>query len=188
MIKAIIFDCYGVLVEESWKKLCDEHFGASGAPREWADAEMHRVSCGEISDAELAQIVAQKIDLTADEVLGKLKTNPPNEPLLEYIATLKSHYKIGFLSNVGANYLDRLFTPEHRALFDVFVLSFEVGMAKPQPEIYQHTAGLLDVRPEECVFIDDTRRYCEAAEQTGMSSILYTNFADFKKQLEEILT
>lgn len=187
MIKAIIFDCYGVLVEESWKKLCDEYFGSEGEERQWADAQMHRVSRGEISDRELADVVAEKIDLSADKILEQLTTNPPNEQLLDYIQTLKRRFKIGFLSNVGANYLDRLLAPEHQQLFDVFVLSFEVGMAKPQVEIYHHAAGLLGVEPSECIFVDDTARYCEGAEASGMRSILYTDFAHFKQQVEEVV-
>jgi len=54
----------------------------------------------------------------------------PNTELLEFIRDeLKPRYKIGFLSNVGDDLMDVLFTDEQQALFDDVVLSFSEGIA-----------------------------------------------------------
>lgn len=55
---------------------------------------------------------------------------------------------------------------------DAIVLSFEVGVAKPDPGIYQAALDALAARPEEAVFVDDQAAYCEGAEAIGIRSFL----------------
>jgi epoxide hydrolase-like predicted phosphatase len=58
-------------------------------------------------------------------------------------------------------------------LFDDIVCSAEVGMAKPDPAIYQLAAERLELAPDECVFVDDWDKNIEAARATGMTAVLY---------------
>ena len=55
---------------------------------------------------------------------------------------------------------------------DAVVLSFEVGVAKPDPGIYRAALDALDARPEEAVFVDDQAAYCDGAEAIGIRSFL----------------
>jgi putative hydrolase of the HAD superfamily len=55
---------------------------------------------------------------------------------------------------------------------DAVVLSFEVGVAKPDPGIYRAALDALAARPEEAVFVDDQAAYCEGAEAIGIRSFL----------------
>ncbi|HKP91643.1 MAG TPA: HAD family phosphatase [Thermoleophilaceae bacterium] len=77
----------------------------------------------------------------------------------------------GLISNSwgGASY-DRVDADE---LFDATVISGEVGLHKPEPEIFRLGAERLGVTPEECVFVDDLRENCEGAEAVGMTAILH---------------
>ena len=59
---------------------------------------------------------------------------------------------------------------EHEA--DAIVLSFEVGVAKPDPGIYRAALSAVGARPEEAVFVDDQSWYCEGAEALGIRSFL----------------
>ncbi|WP_308249691.1 HAD family hydrolase [Sphaerisporangium fuscum] len=52
--------------------------------------------------------------------------------------------------------------------FDQVVISGEVGMRKPEPRIFHHALGLVGLRPEECVFIDDIEANIEAARALGL--------------------
>jgi epoxide hydrolase-like predicted phosphatase len=52
--------------------------------------------------------------------------------------------------------------------FDQVVISGEVGMRKPEPRIFHHALGLVGLRPEECVFIDDIEANIEAARAIGI--------------------
>jgi putative hydrolase of the HAD superfamily len=55
---------------------------------------------------------------------------------------------------------------------DTIVLSFEVGVAKPDAGIYRAALDALGARPEEAVFVDDQSAYCEGAEALGIRSFL----------------
>jgi putative hydrolase of the HAD superfamily len=77
----------------------------------------------------------------------------------------------GLISNSwgGASY-DRV---EVDGLFDAVVISGEVGLHKPEPEIFRLGAERLGVEPPDCVFVDDLRENCEGAEAVGMTAILH---------------
>jgi putative hydrolase of the HAD superfamily len=53
------------------------------------------------------------------------------------------------------------------------VISGEVGLHKPQPEIYRLAADRLGVDAAACVFVDDLRENVRGAEQVGMTGILH---------------
>ena len=55
---------------------------------------------------------------------------------------------------------------------DAVMLSFEVGVAKPDPGIYRAALDALGARPEEAVFVDDQAWYCEGAEAIGIRSFV----------------
>ncbi|HRF28961.1 MAG TPA: HAD-IA family hydrolase [Candidatus Saccharibacteria bacterium] len=123
-----------------------------------------------------------------EEVVAFVSQHVPNTELLNFIRDeLKPRYKIGFLSNVGDNLMDTLFTKEQQALFDDVVLSFEVGIAKPQPEIYELSAKNLGLDTTECVFVDDVQRYIDGAEVAGMEAILFTSTEQFKHDIAKLI-
>jgi putative hydrolase of the HAD superfamily len=81
--------------------------------------------------------------------------------------------RTGLLSNSWgmADYPRHLFP----GMFDVVVISGEVGMRKPEEKIFRHAAGLLGLEPAECVFVDDIEVNVAAAEAVGMTAILHTD-------------
>ena len=72
-------------------------------------------------------------------------------------------------------------------MFDVVVISGEVGMRKPEERIFRHAAGLLGLDPAECVFVDDIDVNIEAAEAIGMTAILHRDPAETLTRLGELL-
>jgi HAD superfamily hydrolase (TIGR01509 family) len=68
-------------------------------------------------------------------------------------------------------------------IFDDYVLSFELGMVKPEPGIYLEAARRAGCRPEECVFIDDMPENVEAAIKLGMTGIVYRPETDLAAEL-----
>jgi putative hydrolase of the HAD superfamily len=93
---------------------------------------------------------------------------------LALVERLRPPYKISVLSNADVSLRGRL-VEEMRIhhLFDDIVCSAEVGMAKPEPEIFRLAAARLGVAPEECVFVDDWDQNIDAARQVGMIGVLY---------------
>lgn len=72
-------------------------------------------------------------------------------------------------------------------MFDVVVISGEVGMRKPEPEIYLHVAQLLRLGPAECVFVDDLSVNVAAAVKVGMVGIHHRSYDDTATELEALL-
>lgn len=73
-------------------------------------------------------------------------------------------------------------------LFDVVVISSEVGMRKPEPRIFLHAAQLLGLTPHECIFIDDIRPNVTGAEELGFTGILHTSAGETAQRVADLLS
>ena len=67
------------------------------------------------------------------------------------------------------------------------MISGDVGMHKPEPEIFLLGAERIGLPPEECVFVDDLRENCEGAEAVGMTAILHRGAEGTVPELERLL-
>lgn len=110
-----------------------------------------------------------------------------NQPLLDFIASLRKNYKIGILTNYSPDGYEHYVVPIKDCFDDIVVSSF-VGVAKPHPEIYQIAAERLGVKPPECLYIDDEEYRVDGAKNTGMTGIVYKGFENFKKELAAVLS
>jgi epoxide hydrolase-like predicted phosphatase len=72
-------------------------------------------------------------------------------------------------------------------LFDGVVISGEVGLHKPQAEIFELAAERVGLEPSECVFVDDLRENCEGAEAVGMRPVLHRDTEQTLRELESLL-
>jgi HAD superfamily hydrolase (TIGR01509 family) len=188
MIKAIIFDCFGVLTSEGWLPFKAERFGDDVGLHQQATELNRQADAGLITHEEFVKSVATLAGIPETELNAALNMNVPNQPLFTYIAEkLKPDYKLGLLSNAATNWLEELFTGKQIELFDAISLSYEEGVPKPHPAAYEKIAGQLGIGLEECVFIDDQERHCRGAREAGMRAILYKDFEQMKSELERIL-
>ncbi len=187
MIKAIIFDCFGVLVQGTLEAFSDTYL--KGNPDLIARVrELDRkTNIGYLSYQGFVKEIAKLAKISFTEAQDFLDNTPPNLELLRYIQELKTSYKIGLLSNAAENWLDELFTSDQLALFDDAVISSEVNLVKPDRAIFALAAHRLGCKPEECVMVDDLKRYCDAANEAGMQAVHYKDFTSFKKDLKIIL-
>jgi HAD superfamily hydrolase (TIGR01509 family) len=92
-----------------------------------------------------------------------------------------SGLRTGLLSNSWGNDYPRDGWDE---MFDVVVISGEVGMRKPEPGIFRHTLALIGLEPAECVFVDDLPHNIAAAVEVGMVGVLHTSYAESLAELE----
>ncbi len=72
-------------------------------------------------------------------------------------------------------------------IFDETVISGEVGMHKPNPDIYLLACERLGVAPADAVFVDDLRENCTGAEAVGMTALLHRDAAETVAKLEKLL-
>jgi len=186
MIRALIFDCFGVLYSDGSMSIV-----ARCPPDKLAELKsLYRQSdYGYISRADFVRGVAELVGMEeADFVEIEKGQYVRNEPLIDFIRSQKPHYKIGLLSNVGEDFFESLFSAKEREeLFDAAVLSNSVGVTKPSRAIYEIAAKKLGVLPEECIFIDDILANVEGANAVGMTGILFTSNHQLDVDLRELL-
>lgn len=188
MIKAVIFDCFGVLATDGWLPFRDKYFASKPELIEEARTNNARVDRGMMAYEDFVGWLADNADISQDDVRRHIEGSAPNEVLFDYIRDeLKPSYKIGMLSNAGANWLGDMFEPWQVALFDEVVLSHEIGAVKPSGVMYETAATRLGVLPEEAVFIDDILRFVEGAKEYGMKAVHYKEPGQAIRELREIL-
>jgi len=187
MIKAIIFDCFGVFYIDPFG-----HFIAAADPsvqRELRDL-MLAEDLGHVDATEIVDRYSELTNLSKDDVRQQLYgvRMVRNEALLDYAEGLRANYKLGLLSNLSPGAMNKYFTQAERIkYFDDVVVSSEVGLIKPQPEIYKLAAERLGVEPKEAVFIDDLPANCQGARVAGMQAIQYVSMLQLQADLPKLL-
>jgi len=188
MIKAVIFDCFGVLTTDGWKRIREEFFAHDPSKMQHANEIDKAVNAGFMDYDDFIDEISYMTKLSSTDIRARMNGSEPNDMLFEYIRDkLKPHYKIGMLSNAADNWLGEMFEPWQVALFDEVVLSYKVGVAKPHTLIYETVVNQLDVTMEESIFIDDSERYVIAARDLGMNAINHIDTPDTITQLEKLL-
>ena len=91
--------------------------------------------------------------------------------------------RTGLLSNSWGNTYPRQGWDD---MFDVVVVSGEVGMRKPEPRIFHHTLDLLGVAATEAVFVDDLDVNVRAAVAVGMVGVHHTAYDTTAARLEAV--
>ena len=186
-IKAIIFDCFGVLVM-SGKESVDHDYPQLAT-------ELHdltlRSDYGYITrpdfDRELSQLTGIPLEGIEAHYWAK---NVRSEPVFTWVRELKAtgEYKVGLLTNIGKEWLDDFLPEQERSeLFDADVLSGEVGITKPDVRIYEMLADKLGVQPYECVMIDDLLQNIEGAARAGMATVLFGSLQQAQADLQRVL-
>jgi len=158
-----------------------------------ADNPIHALERGECTNEEFERRLAEHLThadgrpVAADGLLTRMFAATALEAaMLDLIRSVRrAGLRTALLSNSWGNgdYPRHLF-PE---LFDVIVISGEVGMRKPEERIFRHTAELLGLEPEECVFIDDVEANITAAQAIGLAALHHRESAATLAQLTELI-
>ena len=189
MIRAIIFDCFGVLVADALQVIYDELNPTDPAAAAQI-SDLVRASNKGLLDPEWSnQQIADILGISLADYQQRIKYGEAkNTPLLGYIRELHANYKTAILSNISATGLAKRFTAEElRECFDAVVSSGEIGYAKPEAQAYETAADRLGVRLDECIFTDDKEEFCEAARRVGMQAIVFEDTTQFRRDLTDLL-
>lgn len=188
MIKALIFDCFGVFyVDPVFAYMRDP--ATSPEKAEALHSLDKQAAIGMLDKNGFIAEAAKLIGITESQAERRFFYGPErNEQLLKLVQELRRTYKVAMLSNIGSDMMDGFFTPKERQeLFDVVILSGDVKMAKPDRAIFELTCKQLDVELEEAVMIDDMQTTCDIVKTFGMQSVCYKDFEQCKAELATIL-
>jgi putative hydrolase of the HAD superfamily len=108
--------------------------------------------------------------------------------LVGYIRGLKANYRTGLISNAWREIRQDIENEWRIAdAFDDLIISAEVGLAKPDPRIYQLALTGLGVEASQSIFVDDFLENLEAAAALGMHTVQFVNRSQAQQQVESLL-
>ena len=186
MIKAIIFDFFGVIRDDGYNRWLHKQ----GATLDGAYLEASgKHDRGDYAYSDFVDELGRLSGRTAEQIEYEMEHgNELNIALVEYIRQLGEHYKIALLSNSTSTYLrNELAKYQLESLFDEIIISSEAGLIKPEPAVFELMIKQLGVKADECVFTDDNSRNISAAVALGVSGIVFGSTAQFRKDLELLL-
>ena len=198
MIKQILFDCGGVLAELNFRELMADISGSRETAEDFIrmlwrpDSPWLRYDSGELNTAqikeELKRYMPQELRTYLEAFADRwLEALPPMEGMEEIVDQIKAQgYPCYLLSNFSEGFK---LMPERTPVLqkmDGMVISYEIHMLKPDPEIFRYTAKNFGFDPKETLFVDDNLHNVQASEQVGMTGYLFTTPAAFRVYLQEM--
>ena len=194
--RALLVDFGGVLTSSIWVafgEFCEAEGLDRGTVRglfrdnpEALDL-LRGLETGELDEAAFEPRFAALLGLDDhDGLIGRLFAGlGPDEAMIGAVRAARSGgVRTGLISNSwGLGIYDR--APVD--LFDATVISGDVGLHKPQPEIYMLACERLAVVPSDAVFVDDLRENVAGAEAVGMTALLHRDSAATIAELEDLL-
>ena len=195
--RALLVDFGGVLtsnVFDSFREFCEREGLEPGAVKRLfrEDAEalalLRRLERGELSEDAFSERFATMLGVSdhdglVDRLFAGMRAD---EAMVDAVRQARAGgVRTGLVSNSwGRGRYDRDAFPE---LFDAVVISGEVGLHKPEPEIFRLAAERVEAAPESCVFVDDLKENCAGAEAVGMTAVLHRGADATVPELERLL-
>lgn len=165
-------------------EVISDAYAAAGAQNPIARFERGEADVDEFGRSMADHLRERGHDVDHAGIVQRIFAGTDDDPdMWEVVERVRAHgVRTALLSNswgVDGYPVERL-----EAVFEALVISGEVGLRKPDPEIYLLTAERLGLTAEDCVFIDDLDRNVEAAEEVGMLGIHHTELRSTLGALE----
>jgi putative hydrolase of the HAD superfamily len=198
VVRNVIFDLGGVVVD--WNP---DHIVSRVQPRaELRDAlkqalfghdDWRKFDRGGLSESELIERLQlrlgasrQEVDAILDAVRDSLVEKPETVKLLRALKAQGT--PLYCLSNMPASIYTHL--RQRHSFWDAFsgvIISGEIQLMKPEPEVFVHLLAAFKLRAHESVFIDDLLPNIESARQVGLHAILFKDAVQCRRELQAIL-
>ncbi|WNV91222.1 HAD-IA family hydrolase [Umezawaea sp. Da 62-37] len=141
-----------------------------------SDLEYWRAVGGIVGASVTPELAAE---LTEVDIEGWLQPDPESLALLDELADLP----LALLSNAPSSFGRVAERQEWAKDFRHLVFSGDLGVAKPDPEIWTALAEQLGAAPEDCVFFDDRQTNIDGALAAGMGGVLWLGAVPAREEL-----
>ncbi len=194
MIRTFLFDMGNVLVHFSHKRMCEQlgtlcNRGVTEIEAFLLDQGLQlQLERGMISEGEFHALfeesIGQRVD--HDKLLHAasdiFELNSPIVPILDELK--RRGHRLVLMSNTSIThfeFIQRRFDVLNR--FDDFVVSYEVGAVKPEPQIYEAALKTIGCAPHKCFYTDDIKEYVDEARKYGIDGEVFDGVAELRAQL-----
>lgn len=187
MYKAVIFDFFGVFCPDitlNWfQKTVPDYKAKLSEFQSICTKSDH----GTLSKADFYKEVSVLVGISVDEMEKGVEAETIiNTSVVSYANQLRQKgYQTACLSNGTHEWTLAVMNNHGLAhLFDEVVLSGDLGIVKPSPQIYNHALEKLHVAASEAIFVDDRKVNVDAAEACGIRSLVFSNTETFISEFE----
>ncbi|NMH24391.1 HAD family hydrolase [Flavobacterium solisilvae] len=179
MINAIIFDFGDIFINLEKEKSIEEFkkLGLNG-PNEELIAKNDSFEKGQITELQFIESFQKFIpNASLEEIIKAWNSIIGDFPLyrLEFLQMLSTRYRLFLLTNTDSIHINRFehkvgmsFYTDFYRCFEKVYYSYEMGMRKPQPEIFTTILNKHDLSPKRTLFVDDKKENTDAAEALGI--------------------
>lgn len=198
MIKAIVVDIGGVLVlgdsSNTFKKLANK-LGIDNNQFHEKILLVHKKDLyrGKISLRGFCKIIEHNFKVKSRNIIkywreSYLEEMHVNQNLVDFLTSLNAKYRLAIISNTNPLHAEVNRTRNLLKNFDPVILSYEVGLAKPDKEIFEIALEELKIISKYCIFIDDLPRNIEMAKNLGFRAIQFFDNQQCINQIKKIIT
>lgn len=184
MITTVLFDFFDVLCPDDYKAWLTRQ----GLKKEGDFlAVSEQLDHGNITTEQFFARLAELSNESVDELRATFIAEPTiDQDVLTLILNLRNKYKVGLISNAPSEFLREILQKyKLEQHFDTIVISSEVGMIKPQPEIFAYALHHLASTPPETIFIDDNKQYVTGAVMAGLRGITFLSAEQLAEDLKK---
>jgi len=142
---------------------------------------------GELSQHQLFESLSKITGTPADIIENEwLEYVHIDHRIVEMLREWRNSVRIVLLTNSPAPLLRKIITDNNSIdLFHAIVVSSEQGIAKPDRRIYEIALGMVEVRPGECLMIDDNQMNIQGAISAGMRGLLFSSYEQLQRELSD---
>ena len=191
MIKTIIFDNGGVIIEDYWlifTTRLDSAYGHNiGSITDKIIKLDKKATVGIITQEEVHEFIRKNIDKSfyKDLFTGEY---PLRKDVVEYIKTVGEKFEVALLTNSFSDFDDQNDIWKMESIFGENIFSsVKIGFRKPEPDIYLYVLNKLGKQPNEVIFIDDREKNTEGARSVGMNVIQFKSLKQLKIDLPRMI-
>ncbi len=154
---------------------------------DWQEFDAGRVSAQEISQlsAKRLSLDTEAVQHMVDAIEDHVTPIPSSVQVLEnlHAQRLAKGYKLYFLSNMPAPYARGLERHAFMRCFHGGIFSGDIGLIKPQPEIFEKLEAMYSLKGQPILFIDDHPTNITAAQKAGWQTLHLTDPSKLPEQL-----
>ncbi len=190
MIKSIIFDVGGVYMEGSFVDFVNNSYKILGLDKTFKADDLvtfdTNLNKGLISHVDCFRNFFQTpiSDSQMDKILDVwMNTWRPTEEMIDLVQRLQNKYVLAILSNSDSLNSAQYTKRGWYSYFQNLILSHEIGILKPDREIYEITLQKIGLPADQCLFIDDQEKALVPARELGMKTIHFQSLSQLKADL-----
>lgn len=196
-IRAVFFDLGGVIVRTEYQAPRQQLAERLGMEYDDLDRLVFnsdsgiQASIGAITSDQHWEAVLKRLKRPSDEIAAIRDAffagDIVDRTILEFLRSLRGTHQTGLISNAWSDLRDYITREKMIDAFDHIIISAEVGVAKPDPKIFQVALEKARVSPNEAVFVDDFYVNIEGCEKVGMKGIHFKDAQSALAQLKLLL-